>query len=49
MHLRWDRPFNSIVFVSSLLFVSLFISIALLDKSEYENDIEEMYLLEEGK
>ncbi|HTM45690.1 MAG TPA: cytochrome C oxidase subunit IV family protein [Polyangiaceae bacterium] len=39
MHLRWDRPFNALVFVSSLLFVSLFISIALLDKSEYEPDI----------
>lgn len=47
MHLRWDRPFNAIVFASSLLFVSLFISIALLDKAEYEEDIQEMYLLEE--
>jgi cytochrome c oxidase subunit 4 len=46
MHLRWDRPFNAIVFASSILFVALFISIALLDKSEYEADIEEMYLLE---
>jgi cytochrome c oxidase subunit 4 len=45
MHLIWDRPFNAIVFVSSLLFVALFISIALLDKSEYEPDIQEMYLL----
>lgn len=46
MHLRWDRPFNALVFVSSLLFVSLFISMLLLDKSEYEPDIQEMYLLE---
>lgn len=46
MHLRWDRPFNALVFASSLLFVSLFISLTLLDKSEYERDIEEMYLLE---
>ena len=46
MHLRWDRPFNAMVFVSSLLFVSLFISMTLLDKSEYEPDIQEMYLLE---
>jgi cytochrome c oxidase subunit 4 len=46
MHLRWDRPFNALVFASSLLFVSLFISLALLDKSEYEADIEEMYQLE---
>ncbi len=44
MHLRWDRPFNILVFLGSLLFVSLFISMTLFDKSEYEPDIEEMYL-----
>lgn len=44
MHLRWDRPFNTLVFLGSLLFVSLFISMTLFDKSEYEADIEEMYL-----
>lgn len=44
MHLRWDRPFNTLVFLGSLLFVSLFISMTLLDKAEYEHDIEEMYL-----
>ena len=42
MHLRWDRPFNILVFLGSLLFVSLFISMTLFDKSEYEADIEEM-------
>ena len=42
MHLRWDRPFNTLVFLGSLLFVSLFISMTLFDKSEYERDIEEM-------
>ena len=42
MHLRWDRPFHTLVFVGSLLFVSLFISMTLLDKSEYEADIDEM-------
>ena len=44
MHLRWDRPFHTLVFLGSLLFVSLFISLTLLDKSEYERDIERMYL-----
>src|SRR5262245_48548822 len=44
MHLRWDRPFHTLIFLGSLLFVSLFISMTLLDKSEYEGDIEEMYL-----
>lgn len=47
MHLRWDRPFHTLVFLGSLLFVSLFISLTLLDKSEYEADIQEMYLLKE--
>jgi cytochrome c oxidase subunit 4 len=42
MHLRWDRPFHTLVFAGSLLFVSLFISMTLLDKSEYEADIDEM-------
>jgi cytochrome c oxidase subunit 4 len=35
MHLRWDKPFHSIVFVSAALFVMLFISLALLDTKQY--------------
>ncbi len=46
MHLKYDKPFNALVFASSLLFVGLFITIALLDKGEYEHTIDEMYLLE---
>jgi cytochrome c oxidase subunit 4 len=42
MHLRWDRPFHTLIFLGSLLFVSLFISMTLFDKSEYEADITEM-------
>jgi len=44
MHLRWDRPFNALVFLSSIVFVGLFIIVTLIDKAEYEPDIEEMYL-----
>lgn len=47
MHLKYDRSFNAVVFLSSILFVALFISITLIDKREYEPDIQEMYLLEE--
>ena len=36
MHLRYDRPINAIVFVTALLFVALFVSIALLDTRAYE-------------
>jgi cytochrome c oxidase subunit IV len=35
MHLIWDRPFNAIVFVGCLIFVGLFISLALLDTTQY--------------
>lgn len=38
MHLRWDKPFHSIVFVSAALFVMLFISLALLDTTQYAPD-----------
>jgi cytochrome c oxidase subunit 4 len=31
MHLYWDRPFNSMVFIGCLLFVALFIGITLTD------------------
>jgi cytochrome c oxidase subunit 4 len=31
MHLRYDRPFNGIIFVTSLAFVTLFIAFALTD------------------
>ena len=36
MHLKWDRPFNGIILASSLLFVVLFLGIALMDKMEYQ-------------
>src|SRR4051812_17476014 len=39
MHLRWDKPFNSIVFIGCLIFVALFISLALLDSHQYRNSV----------
>ena len=39
MHMRYDRPMNAIVFVTALLFVALFVSIALLDTHAYEPDL----------
>ncbi|MGQ0720920.1 MAG: cytochrome C oxidase subunit IV family protein [Candidatus Eiseniibacteriota bacterium] len=35
MHLKYDKPFHAIVFVSATLFVMLFISLALMDSKEY--------------
>jgi cytochrome c oxidase subunit IV len=43
MHLRWDRPFNGIVFLSAIAFVVLFISFALLDTSQYQPSIIQDY------
>lgn len=36
MHLRYDRPFNAVILVCSLVFVALFISLALMDSFEYQ-------------
>ena len=40
MHLRYDRPFNGIVFIISMAFVVLFITFALLDTHEYAPDVD---------
>jgi cytochrome c oxidase subunit 4 len=37
MHLYWDRPFNSMVFVGCLLFVTLFIGFTLTDSKANES------------
>jgi cytochrome c oxidase subunit 4 len=39
MHMRYDRPMNAIVFVTALLFVAIFVSIALLDTHAYAPDL----------
>jgi len=39
MHLRYDRPFNAIVFVTALVFVMLFAALALMDTVEYQADL----------
>ena len=39
MHLRWDRPLNAIVFGTALLMLAIFITIALLDTTQYQHQI----------
>lgn len=39
MHLRYDHPFNAVVFLSALLTLLLFIALALLDSTTYQPDI----------
>jgi cytochrome c oxidase subunit 4 len=36
MHLRWDRPFNGIVFIGSIAFVMLLIAIVMADTKQYQ-------------
>jgi cytochrome c oxidase subunit IV len=40
MHLRWDRLFHLILFLTSVLFLILFLSMAITDRSEYDRDLE---------
>jgi cytochrome c oxidase subunit 4 len=40
MHLRWDRPFNSIVLILSLVFVAVFLGLTMTDTAEYQRDLE---------
>lgn len=40
MHLRYDSPFNGLVFVTALLFLGLFLGITLLDVTGYQADIQ---------
>jgi cytochrome c oxidase subunit 4 len=39
MHLRWDRPFNSVVFIGSIALVALFLGLAMTDTAEYKSAI----------
>ena len=39
MHLWWDKAFNRVLFASGVLFVGLFIGLALLDTRAYRHDI----------
>ncbi|HHN75108.1 MAG TPA: cytochrome-c oxidase [Acidobacteria bacterium] len=36
MHMRWERPFNAIVFIASLVFLALLIGFTLLDSTMYQ-------------
>lgn len=47
MHLRWDKPFNSIVFVGSIILLALFLGLSMMDTREYGPDLEPNYA-EEG-
>ncbi len=39
MHLRYDKVMHTVAFLAALLFALLFVSFALMDSSEYQQDI----------
>ena len=40
MHMWWDKKFNVVVFLSSTLFVVLFVGLTLLDTGHYQDSID---------
>lgn len=38
MHLRWDRPFNQLVFVACIVFVTLMMGFCIMDTSQYRRE-----------
>ena len=40
MHMWWDKSFNVLAFLSSLIFVTLFIGMTMMDTGEYQPTIE---------
>jgi cytochrome c oxidase subunit 4 len=41
MHLKYDHPFHAIILIAALLFVTLFIGIAMMDSGQYQPDIQQ--------
>lgn len=41
MHMMWDKPFNVLCFLGSVLFVFLFIGMTMTDTGHYQETIDE--------
>lgn len=48
MHLRYEQRLLSIMFLSTLIFVTLFISVSLLDTMEYQSEMIDVFSTVEG-
>jgi len=42
MHLRYDSPFNAVIFATALVFMFLFLGVTILDTIQYQPTIEQM-------
>lgn len=48
MHLLWDKPLNAIFFLSSIIFVALFLGFTLMDAQAYNSQKEDRDTLMES-
>jgi cytochrome c oxidase subunit IV len=39
MHLRYDKMFHTVVFISAILLATLFVTFTLMDGSQYQSDV----------
>ena len=39
MHLRWDKPFHTFIFLGAFFFLFLFIGFAMMDTAHYQPDL----------
>jgi cytochrome c oxidase subunit 4 len=46
MHLLWDKKFNAVLFLTSVLFLILFLSMATTDRGEYQHLVDEYRALQ---
>jgi cytochrome c oxidase subunit IV len=46
MHLLWDKKFHAVLFLTSVLFLILFLSMATTDRSEYQHAVDEYRALQ---
>jgi cytochrome c oxidase subunit 4 len=40
MHLRYDSPFNAVVFITALFFLAVFLGFAMMDTGQYKPNYE---------
>jgi cytochrome c oxidase subunit 4 len=49
MHLLWDKKFNLVLFLTSVLFLILFLAMARTDRGEYQHSVDEYRAQQLGK
>lgn len=39
MHMRWDKPFNAVVFLGAIAFLGLFMGLTMMDTTHYQAEL----------